>query len=233
MNNAWARNPQRRKGRLITFEGNEGSGKSTQMPLLAQRLRQMGFAVRTLREPGGTPIGEEIRHTLKHSPGNSAMTPEAELLLMNASRAQLVREVIRPALSAGEIVLCDRFYDSTTAYQGYGRQLSLKRVRASIDLAVGDTRPDMTLLLEISPGVSRRRLHKRRASTAPIRDRMEEADQDFFARVDKGYRTIAAAEPKRVRRIAAAGTVDEIAARIWSIVEPVVRPMVRRRSRRS
>jgi dTMP kinase len=227
MSEARARNPQPNKGLLITFEGNEGSGKSTQIPLLAQRLRELGFAVRALREPGGTPIGEEIRHTLKHSQDNAAMTPEAELLLMNASRAQLVREVIRPALAAGEIVLCDRFYDSTTAYQGYGRRLSLAMVRASIELAVGETRPSLTLLLEIPPSVSQRRLHKRRASAAPVRDRMEEADRDFFARVDKGYQAIAAAEPKRVRRIDATGTVDEIAARIWSIVDPVVRTMNR------
>src|SRR5512138_2589427 len=124
------------KGRFITFEGTEGSGKTTQISLLAQRLRRMGHTVRTLREPGGTPIGEEIRHTLKHSHANQAMTPETELLLMNASRAQLVREVIRPALNAGGIVLCDRFYDSTTAYQGYGRQLNLAMVEAIIDVAV-------------------------------------------------------------------------------------------------
>src|SRR5512135_2894173 len=123
------------KGLFITFEGTEGSGKTTQISLLAERLRNMGCFVRTLREPGGTPIGEEIRHTLKHSHANDAMTPEAELLLMNASRAQLVREVIRPALQAGEIVLCDRFYDSTTAYQGYGRQLDLAMVQAMIQLA--------------------------------------------------------------------------------------------------
>ena len=112
-------------GLFITFEGTEGGGKSTQIQLLAKRLRELGRRVRVLREPGGTPIGEEIRHTLQHSEANRAMTSEAELLLMNASRAQLVREVIRPALDAGEVVLCDRFHDSTTAYQGYGRQLDL------------------------------------------------------------------------------------------------------------
>src|ERR1044071_2238878 len=121
------------KGFFITFEGNEGCGKSTQVELLARRLRALGHRVRVLREPGGTPIGEEIRHTLKHSKNNHAMTAEAELLLMNASRAQLVREIIRPALADGEVILCDRFYDSTTAYQGYGRQLDLKMVRAIID----------------------------------------------------------------------------------------------------
>jgi dTMP kinase len=146
------------KGLFITFEGTEGSGKSTQILPLADRLRSLGRIVRTLREPGGTPIGEEVRHTLKHSKDNAAMTAEAELLLMNASRAQLVREVIRPALAAGEIVLCDRFYDSTVAYQGYGRQLDLKIVKAVIDVAVGDTRPDRTLLLEVPPDVSAERL---------------------------------------------------------------------------
>ena len=145
------------KGLFITFEGTEGSGKTTQISLLAERLRSMGYSVRTLREPGGTPIGEEIRHTLKHSPANHAMTPEAELLLMNASRAQLVREVIRPALAAGEIVLCDRFYDSTTAYQGYGRQLDLRMVKNIIDVAVGDTRPDLTLLFIVPQEVSEAR----------------------------------------------------------------------------
>src|SRR5580693_5870715 len=126
------------KGLFITFEGTEGCGKSTQVTLLADRLRALGHRVRTLREPGGTPIGEEIRHTLKHSLANAAMTAEAELLLMNASRAQLVREVIRPALAAGEVVVCDRFYDSTTAYQGHGRELDLDKVKAVIDFAVGD-----------------------------------------------------------------------------------------------
>src|SRR6266478_5898493 len=121
------------KGLFITFEGTEGSGKSTHVSLLAKHLLTLVRTVRTLREPGGTLIGEEIRHTLKHSKDNVAMTAEAELLLMNASRAQLVREVIRPALAAGEIVLCDRFYDSTIAYQGHGRGLDLKMVRAVID----------------------------------------------------------------------------------------------------
>src|SRR3954454_14156451 len=138
-----------KKGLLISFEGTEGCGKSTQITLLAERLRSLGHVIRMVREPGGTPIGEEIRYTLKHSAKNHAMTAEAELLLMNASRAQLVREVMRPALAAGEIVLCDRYYDSTTAYQGYGRGLDLKLVQAVIDFAVGETRPNLTLLLHV------------------------------------------------------------------------------------
>src|SRR5258707_12091859 len=137
------------KGVFITLEGTEGGGKTTQITLLAQRLRDHGRSVCVTREPGGTPIGEEIRHTLKHSEQNRAMTPEAELLLMNAGRAQLVREVIRPALESGQIVLSDRFYDSTIAYQGYGRRMGLDVVNAVIDLAVGNTRPDITLLLVV------------------------------------------------------------------------------------
>jgi dTMP kinase len=210
------------KGRLITFEGNEGSGKSTQIGLLAARLKAIGRPFRTLREPGGTPIGEEIRHTLKHSPSNQAMTPEAELLLMNASRAQLVREIIRPSLHAGEIVLCDRFYDSTTAYQGYGRQLDLKIVSSIIDSAVGETRPDLTLLLLVPDAVSEQRRAARQSAQPVLRDRMEEADREFFARVAKGYRAIAAAEPKRVFLIDAEREVSTVEAEIWKAVEPLV-----------
>lgn len=210
------------KGLFITFEGTEGSGKSTQVPLLVERLREWGHAVRIFREPGGTPIGEEIRHTLKHSHANAAMTAEAELLLMNASRAQLVREVIRPALSRGEIIICDRFYDSTTAYQGYGRQLDLTTVRHVIDLAVGHTRPDLTLLLKIPLAVSEERLRSRQSTMPFIRDRIEEADRAFFERVAKGYDEAAAAEPKRIQVINAAGTIEEIQSAIWRIVAPLV-----------
>jgi dTMP kinase len=212
------------KGLFITFEGTEGSGKTTQISLLAERLRSMGCGVRTLREPGGTPIGEEIRHTLKHSPANHAMTAEAELLLMNASRAQLVREVIRPALAAGEIVLCDRFYDSTTAYQGYGRQLDLQMVKSMIDVAVGDTRPDLTLLFIVPHEVSEARRLARRP-TLPLhfqRDRMEEADRDFFERVAEGYQAIASAEPRRVRQFDATGEVATTQAAIWELVQPLL-----------
>jgi dTMP kinase len=206
-------------GLFITFEGTEGCGKSTQIALLAERLREVQRPVRTLREPGGTPIGEEIRHTLKHSPHNGAMTAEAELLLMNASRAQLVREIIRPALANGEIVLCDRFFDSTIAYQGYGRQLDLTLVRAIIDAAVGPTRPHLTLLLEVPAHVSEERLRTRKAGAPAVRDRIEEADQSFFERVTQGYRAIAASEPGRVRTIDATGDPNIVATAIWNLVQ--------------
>jgi dTMP kinase len=219
------------KGLFITFEGNEGSGKSTQIQLLAERLRAAGKTVRVLREPGGTPIGEEIRHLLKHSDANCAMTSEAELLLMNASRAQLVREVIRPALAAGEIVLCDRFYDSTTAYQGHGRQLDLAKVQAVIDFAVEGTRPDLTLLLEVPLEISEARRTARQSNAAGAgpgtasaqapRDRIEEADRAFFQRVHQGFQRIAALEARRVRVIDATGPMDQVSARVWEEVQRI------------
>ena len=207
-------------GRFITFEGTEGGGKSTQIDLLAKRLRERGLTVRTLREPGGTPIGEEIRHTLQHSAQNEAMTAEAELLLLNASRAQLVREVIRPALKAGEIVICDRFYDSTTAYQGYGRALDLQLVRTVTDMAVGATRPDLTILLHIPVNVSEAR---RKSRPAAGRDRMEELDHAFFERVEQGFSAIAAAEPKRVRVLDATQPIERVHDQIWALVAPLVK----------
>jgi dTMP kinase len=210
------------KGLFITFEGTEGCGKSTQVELLAQRLRALGHRVRALREPGGTPIGEEIRHTLKHSKDNHAMTAETELFLMNASRAQLVREIIRPALDAGEIILCDRFYDSTIAYQGYGRQLDLKMVQAVIEIAVGETKPDLTLLLTVSQEISEFRRAVRQSILPFVRDRIEEADKSFFARVAEGYEVIAAAEPKRVRILDSSGSIENVCAKIWELVQPVL-----------
>lgn len=206
-------------GHFITFEGTEGGGKSTQIEILARRLRSLGRTVRVLREPGGTPIGEEIRHTLQHSQDNRAMTRETELLLLNASRAQLVREVIRPALVAGEIVLCDRFYDSTIAYQGYGRRLALDKVAAIIEFAVDETRPSLTLLLDVPVGVSEQRRQQR---PTPQRDRMEEEDREFFMRVHAGFHALAKENPARVRIVPATGTVEEVSARIWELVAPLV-----------
>src|SRR6267142_4909064 len=203
------------RGQLITFEGTEGGGKSTQIARLVECLWTEGRVTRLVREPGGTPIGEEIRHTLKHSPANHAMTAEAELLLMNASRAQLVREVIRPALAAGEIVVCDRFYDSTTAYQGYGRELDLDQVKAVIDIAVGETKPDLTLFVHVPPEVSAERLRSRQETLPFVRDRIEEADRKFFERVAHGFKVVAATEPQRVKLINGAQPVETVCAAIW------------------
>jgi dTMP kinase len=210
------------KSLFITFEGTEGCGKSTQVVILADKLRAHGHRVRTIREPGGTPIGEEIRHTLKHSQQNQAMTPEAELLLMNASRAQLVREIIRPALAAGEIVVCDRFYDSSTAYQGYGRQLDLEKLKSIIEFAVGETKPDLTLLLHVPADVSAERLRSRQTNMPFVRDRIEEADQAFFERVEHGFTAVATNEPLRVKSINGAQAVDAVSAQIWEWVQPLL-----------
>jgi dTMP kinase len=210
------------KGLFITFEGTEGCGKSTQAELLVERLETLGHRVCELREPGGTPIGEEIRHTLKHSKDNAAMTPETELLLMCASRAQLVREIIRPALADGKIVVCDRFYDSTVAYQGYGRGLDLAFVKHLNDFAVGDTRPDLTLLLQVPPAVSAERQRSRQSTLPFVRDRMEEADRKFFERAAKGYQAIANAEPSRVRVVNGTDAVETVCARIWELVHPIL-----------
>jgi dTMP kinase len=210
------------KGVFITFEGSEGCGKSTQIELLSRHLRALGYRVRTAREPGGTPIGEEIRHTLKHSKSNTAMTPEAELLLMNASRAQLVREVIRPALAAGEVMICDRFYDSSFAYQGYGRQLDLKMVQTLVDIAVGDTRPDLTVLLTVTPEISELRRALRQSTLPFMRDRIEESDRAFFERVENGFAALSAAEPNRFRVIEASGPMESVSDRVWDWVRPVL-----------
>ena len=198
-------------GCFITFEGTEGCGKSTHIKKLARRLEAEGHTVRTLREPGGTESGESIRQLLKHGP--EELTAKAELLLMNASRAQLVREIIRPAIAAGEIVLCDRFYDSTTVYQGTGRGLDAAQVQAVIDFAVGDTRPDLTLLLQIPLKTSEER-RARRSET----DRFEQADRTFFERIEAGYTALAAAEPDRIRVIEADQPLDTVATAIWRIV---------------
>jgi dTMP kinase len=225
-------------GIFITFEGTEGGGKSTQIGLLAARLRGIGHTVRTLREPGGTPIGEEIRHLLKHSEANRAMTPEAELLLMNASRAQLVREVIRPALAAGEIVLCDRFYHSTIAYQGYGRGLDLGLVQSIIEAAVGETKPDLTLVLMVPVAVSEKRRRERQKlllespaltgeeasrlqHNASVRDRMEEADRSFFERVERGYQEICTRDHSRARSIDAEKEKDAVESSIWAEIQRI------------
>src|SRR5690349_6975502 len=206
-------------GIFITFEGTEGAGKSTQIKLLAERLQGSGKKVHLLREPGSTPIGEEIRQTLQHSSQNEAMTPEAELLLINAARAQLVREVIRPALKADEVVVCDRFYDSTVAYQGYGRGLDLSLVRQIIDFAVGDTRPQLTLFLHVPLAISEQR---RAGRPQEVRDRFEEAGRKFFERVEQGFLAIAKSESGRVKHVDATQSVEAVSEEVWMHTQAII-----------
>jgi len=192
---------------FVTFEGGEGCGKSTQLALVARRLELAGVPVRTLREPGGTAVGEAIRAILL-DPQHSGLDDTAEILLYEAARAQLIAEVIEPALQAGEVVLCDRFYDSTTAYQGYARGIPLADVEALNRAATGGLTPDRTILLDIDPAVGLSR------ATSHGADRLEAEDLAFHSRVRVGFLAIAAAEPERVRLVDASGEVDEVAEKV-------------------
>lgn len=200
------------------MEGTEGGGKSTQAALLGERLRRAGRVVRVVREPGGTELSEAIRDLLKHHPAGARMTSEAELLLMNAARAQLVGEVIRPALAAGEMVVCDRFHHSTLAYQGWGRGLALERVREVVGFAVGGTLPDITLLLRVPPEVSLARRRARESSGGEEADRFEREGAEFFERVAEGYRRLAEEEPGRVVSVDGTLPIMTVHERIWEIV---------------
>jgi dTMP kinase len=203
--------------RFITFEGGEAVGKSTQIELLATRLKERGQQVLVTREPGGTPLGESIRHLLKHAPEGRGMCQETELLLFLASRAELVRKVIVPALEAGTWVLCDRFLDSTTVYQGAGRRLPMEIVTRLNAWAVGPHLPGLTIILDLEPEEARRRLLQRAGSIAAVAaDRMEAEPADFFARVRQGYSDLAKAHPGRVKILAAGGSVEATAESIWS-----------------
>ena len=205
-------------GVFITFEGIEGCGKSTQIARLAKRLAKEGRSIVQLREPGGTKIGEAIRKTVKHPPGDTPISPETELLLMNASRAQLVQQVVRPALAEGSVVLCDRFYDSTLAYQGYGRELDLAKVQNAIDLAVGGTKPNITLLLDIPLEVSAGRVAKRQRESDETSDQFDRSGDLFFQRVLDGFQALAKAEPQRFRTIKANQPPASVSDEIWNAV---------------
>jgi dTMP kinase len=206
------------RGAFITFEGSEGCGKSTQVKRLAARLEQAGLPTLITREPGGTAIGEKIRDLLQFAPESFAMTPETEILLFAASRAQLVRETIQPALERGMIVISDRFFDSTTVYQGVARKLSPEIVDTLNTFAVGHARPDLTFILDIDVATARQRMLRRVRSVA-VKDRMEEEPVEFYERVCQGYRELARREPNRFVLIDGAQTPDAIEEQIWNAVQ--------------
>jgi dTMP kinase len=195
---------------FITFEGSEGSGKSTQADRLAARLQRCGVPCILTREPGGTLIGESIRELLQFAPHNSNMTPETELLLFEASRSQLVREVITPALERGVCVIADRFSDSTTVYQGAARKLDREMIESLNAFAVGDCIPDITFVLDVDAATAELRMQRESRKA----DRMEQQPADFYDRVREGYRALAAGEPKRIVMVDGSGDVDEIEKQI-------------------
>lgn len=198
-------------GLLITFEGVEGSGKSTQLQSLAKRLQEAGHQTLGTREPGGTALGEAIRRLLLEWRGGG-VAAATELFLYEASRAQLVREVIDPALRRGCVVLCDRFADATVAYQGYGRGLDLSLIRRLNELATGGIGPDLTLLLDLDPAVGLRRIGR-------ARDRLEAEELAFHQRVREGYLALATQNPGRIQVIDGALAPERIEEAVWQRVE--------------
>ena len=205
-------------GLFITFEGGEGAGKSTQVRLLRDRLKRRNMSVTMVREPGGTPLGDWLRQLLKFSP--TPLTPEAELLLFNASRAQLVADVIRPALERGEVVLCDRFTDSTLAYQGYGRGILLNAVEDVNSIATGGLKPNLVIFLNLPPeeGLIRQSTPGDRFETGP--DQKDVVA--FHQRVHQGYLELARREPQRWLTLDARLSPQEVSRLIWQRVEPLL-----------
>ena len=203
------------RGKFITFEGSEGSGKSTQIERLVARLHENGLETFVTREPGGTELGEEIRNLLLHPRAGGAMSAETELLLFAAARAQLVRERIAPALAAGKVVISDRFLDSTTVYQGAARRLAPEAVARINHFAVGHHLPDLTLLLDVPVEVSHARV-RGRGDGKP--DRIERESAEFFTRVRDGYLAVAQAESRRIAVIDSTQPLDAVAALIWKTV---------------
>ena len=210
------------KGKLITFEGGEGCGKSTQVKRLADHLRASGIEVVLTREPGGTRLAELIRSLLKDE-SEDPPCDRSELLLFLAARAQLVRNVIRPALAEGKWVVCDRFSDSTFAYQGYGRGLPLDVLKLVNDFACGGLKPDLTLLLDVRPEVALERMRRREAATNTTADRIEQAGEGFHKRLRDGFLELAAEDPARIKLIDANGTPDEVWAKVAGAVGGAVK----------
>lgn len=202
---------------FITIEGIEGAGKSVQVGLLASRLRELGRDIVVTREPGGTRIGEEVRK-ITHDPQNVDLTAVAEAYLMAASRAQHLREVIKPALDMGKIVICDRFLDSSIVYQGFGRELGENVVAQLNSLAVEGTLPNVTILLDIPVDVG----ITRRNGTNKV-DRLDLQQKDFYERVRNGYLTLAKKDPQRIKSIDGTKSIEEVAKMIWQIVEPLLK----------
>jgi dTMP kinase len=205
------------RGRFITFEGLDGCGKSTQLEKLALALGEQGIRIVTTREPGGTDVGERVRAVLLDS-GTKGLDPQAEMALMFASRAQLIAEVIEPALEAGQWVLCDRFTDSTEAYQGGGRQLGRDRVLRLHELLCRNLWPDLTILMDTDVGASVQRARRRNKAADSDENRFEKESRGFFERVRQGYLEIARREVQRVVTIDARPPIEQVHEEIVRVV---------------
>ncbi len=203
-------------GRFITFEGCEGCGKSTQINALSARLRDAGEPVLQTREPGGTALGETVRKLLQYDRAGEGMSAEAELLLFTASRAQLTRERILPAIAEGQTVLCDRFMDSTTVYQGVARRIDPAAVALINRFAVGQAQPDLTILIDLPPEVGMARIRTRGEGRL---DRIEQETLDFFEAVRTGYLELAESEPARIRVFDGSASVEILHEQIWAAVQ--------------
>lgn len=211
------------KGRFITFEGMDGAGKTTQMRLAGEYLRSLGFHVVSTREPGGTPLAEKLRALVKDLDPAEELSPLAELLMIEAARAQHVDMVIRPALERGDWVLCDRFTDSTTAYQGYGRGISLEEVAKLNAMAVRECVPDRTILLTVRSGLDSERVAERgEVRRSPRRDRFDGEEDAFKRAVREGFAAIAAAGPERVRIVDCSGTVAQSCEKVRKVLDELV-----------
>ena len=209
------------RGKFITFEGPEGGGKSTQVQNLAEWLRKQGKKVVVTREPGGTRMSELIRALVRDEMEDPPVT-RCEVLLFLAARAQVVSQVIRPALAHGEWVVCDRFADSTFAYQGYGRGIDVQLLKNFNDFVTEGLVPDLTILLDVPPEVSRTRLAARQASTSDTGDRIEAAGEMFHRRLREGFLDLAKAEPKRFTVIDASKSIDKVAAAVQKTVQRIL-----------
>ena len=202
------------QGLFISFEGGEGVGKSTQIKALTRRLREVGKQVLATREPGGTPLCESIRNLLQSD--QEVICPEAELLLFTASRAQLCRQVIQPALERGDIVICDRFMDSTRVYQGVARAIPSAMVDQINQFSVGSCQPDLTFLIDLEPHQGLQRVRQRACGSL---DRMEQESLDFFQAVRQGYLALALNEPERFVTLDGQQSIEELEKTIWAALE--------------
>ncbi|MDM8528333.1 dTMP kinase [Anaerolineales bacterium HSG24] len=214
-------------GLFITFEGTDGSGKTTQIQQLTAHLETEGRIVCTTREPGGTKIGNQIRHVL-HDVNNIEMTAEAEILLYSASRAQLVRELVLPRLAQGEVVLCDRYVESTYAYQGYGRELNFDMLRRLGEFATQGVRPDLIIYLDLDIQAGLARKATLAATGQEVLNRMDKLEQDFYQRVRDGYHELARqdSEPTRWLILDASAPIETISQQVWARVSALLESVI-------